>query len=159
MELKRTTETSLSVLISIDKGKDFPDVYDKRDGFNFKIVNFPQMCSNIPSKPAYEMYISKLSRICSTYLWFLKLRLKGFISVTCTSNYHITVISKRANHWSTITYRIGNYIYLNEPYSGATWNPQILGMMLYHNSGLYSVHDCSFQLWPSILAVLQHTRP
>ena len=28
-------------------------VYDKRDSFNFKIVNFPFMSSNIPSGPAY----------------------------------------------------------------------------------------------------------
>ena len=78
LELKRTTESStslsyLDVLVSIDKGKYSTDVYDKRDGFNFNIVNFPHMCSNIPSKPAYGVYISQLvriGRICSTYLQF-----------------------------------------------------------------------------------------
>ena len=33
-------------------------LYDKRDDFNFSIVNFPHMCSNIPSGPAYGVYIS-----------------------------------------------------------------------------------------------------
>ena len=49
------------------------DVYDKRDGFNFNIVKFPHMCSNIPSKLAYGVYISQLvriGRICSIYLKF-----------------------------------------------------------------------------------------
>ena len=45
-------------------------VFDKRDGFNFHIVNFPYMDSNIPSKPAYGVYISQLVRIgciCDDY--------------------------------------------------------------------------------------------
>jgi len=36
--------------------------YDKRDDFNFPIVNFPFMCSNIPAAPAYGVYISELIR-------------------------------------------------------------------------------------------------
>ena len=34
-----------------------------RDSFNFSIVNFPYLSSNIPSKPAYGVYISQLVRI------------------------------------------------------------------------------------------------
>ena len=48
-------------------------MYDKRDDFGFNIVNFPHLCGNIPSKPAYGVYISQLvgiGRICSTYLQF-----------------------------------------------------------------------------------------
>ena len=37
-------------------------VYDKRDDFNFPIVNFPFLSSNIPAAPAYEVYISQLIR-------------------------------------------------------------------------------------------------
>ena len=43
--------------------------------YNFKIVNFPYMSSNIPSGPAYGIYISQLVRIgwiCSTYEEFVK---------------------------------------------------------------------------------------
>ena len=46
---------------------------DKRDDFNFNIVNCPHICGNILSKPAYGVYISRLlciGRICSTYLQF-----------------------------------------------------------------------------------------
>ena len=62
--LKKTTESSsmvsyLDVYITILEGKYVTSVYDKRDDFNFKIVNFPFMDSNIPAKPAYGvLYIS-----------------------------------------------------------------------------------------------------
>ena len=47
----------------------------KRDDFNFKIINFPSMCSNIPASPAYGVYISQLIhyvRVSSNYSDFLK---------------------------------------------------------------------------------------
>jgi len=50
-------------------------IYDKRDDFNFKIINFPNMCSNIPASPAYGIYISQLiryARASSNYSDFLK---------------------------------------------------------------------------------------
>jgi hypothetical protein len=34
-------------------------LYDKRDDFNFPIVNFPFVCSNIPAAPAYGVYLSQ----------------------------------------------------------------------------------------------------
>jgi hypothetical protein len=37
-------------------------IYDERDDFNFKIIHFPNMCSNIPASPAYGVYISQLIR-------------------------------------------------------------------------------------------------
>jgi len=37
-------------------------LYDKRDDFNFPIVNFPFICSNIQAAPAYGVYISQLIR-------------------------------------------------------------------------------------------------
>ena len=46
-----------------------------RDDFNFKIINFPNMCSNIPASPAYGVYISQLiryARASSNYSDFLK---------------------------------------------------------------------------------------
>jgi hypothetical protein len=37
-------------------------LYDKGEGIQFPIVNFPFICSNIPAAPAYGVYISKLIR-------------------------------------------------------------------------------------------------
>ena len=58
-----------------DSGQLSTKIYDKRDDFNFKIINFPNMCSNIPASPAYGVYISKLIRFASAssnYFDFLK---------------------------------------------------------------------------------------
>jgi hypothetical protein len=58
-----------------DSGQLSTKIYDKRDDFNFKITNFPNMCSNIPASPAYGVYISQLiryARASSNYSDFLK---------------------------------------------------------------------------------------
>jgi hypothetical protein len=44
------------------KNKSARRIYDKRDDFNFKIINFSNMHSNIPASPAYGVYISQLIR-------------------------------------------------------------------------------------------------
>ena len=36
-----------------DSGQLSTKIYDKGDDFNFKIINFPNICSNIPVSPAY----------------------------------------------------------------------------------------------------------
>ena len=35
-------------------------LYDKRDDYNFEIVNYPFLDSNIPEGPAYGVYVSRL---------------------------------------------------------------------------------------------------
>ena len=48
--------------------------YDKRDDFNFHITNFPFLSSNIPSSPAYGVFISQLiryARASSSYECFI----------------------------------------------------------------------------------------
>ena len=76
LEIKETTESNtsasyLDILLSIsDNGHLNTSLYDKRDDFNFNITNFPFMCSNIPSSPAYGVFISQLiryARACSKY--------------------------------------------------------------------------------------------
>ena len=50
-------------------------MYDKRDDFNFPIVNFPFLCSNILAAPAYGVYVSQLvrySRASSKYVEFIE---------------------------------------------------------------------------------------
>ena len=66
-------------------------IYDKRDDFAFRIVNFPHMDSNIPTNSAYGVYISQLvryARICTSKVDFmnrlrglsLRLRQQGFLT-------------------------------------------------------------------------------
>jgi hypothetical protein len=72
-------------------------LYDKRYDFNFPIVNFPFICSNIPAAPAYGVYLSQLirySRACGSYQDFLdrelllarKLLNQGFLLVKLKSS-------------------------------------------------------------------------
>ena len=78
----KTGDTTIPFRISI---------YDKRDDFTFRIVNFPHMDSNIPANPAYGVYISQLvryARICTSKVDFmnrlrglsLRLRQQGFLT-------------------------------------------------------------------------------
>ena len=63
----------LLALITIEHRKYSTTLYDKKDNFHFDIVNFLNMSCNIPSKPAYGVYISQLvriGRICSSYEQF-----------------------------------------------------------------------------------------
>ena len=75
-EIKDTTDTDrsasyLDLHLEFDsEGRLRTKLYDKRDDFNFPIVNFPFICSNIPAEPAYGVYISqkiRYSRACGSY--------------------------------------------------------------------------------------------
>ena len=46
----------------VDKYIYIVKLYDKRDDFNFDIVNFPFLSSNIPQSPAYGVFVSQLIR-------------------------------------------------------------------------------------------------
>ena len=81
LEMKETTDTASSAsfldlyLEFDDSGQLSTKIYDKRDDFYFKIINFPTMCSNIPASPPYGVYISQLiryARASSNYSDFLK---------------------------------------------------------------------------------------
>ena len=103
LEIKDTTDTDrsasyLDLHLEIDsEGRVRTKLYDKRDGFNFPIVNFPFICINIPAAPAYGVYISQLirySRACGSYQDFLdrgllltkKLLNQGFLIVKLKSS-------------------------------------------------------------------------
>jgi hypothetical protein len=101
LSLKYTTDTDrfasyLDLHLEIDsEGWLRTKLYDKRDDFNFPIVNFP--FSNIPAAPAYGVYICQLirySRACGSYHDFLdrgflltrKLLNQGFLLVKLKSS-------------------------------------------------------------------------
>ena len=80
LEIKETTETAASFsyldwYLYTDNGKHTTRLYDKRNDFNFPIVNFPFLSRNIPSAPAYGVYVSQLiryARTCSNYQDFME---------------------------------------------------------------------------------------
>jgi hypothetical protein len=104
LEIKDTTDKDMSasyldLYLEIDsEGRLRTKLYDKRDYFNFPIVKFPFICSNIPAAPAYGVYISHLirySRACGSYHDFLdrgllltrKLLIQGFLLAKLKSSF------------------------------------------------------------------------
>jgi hypothetical protein len=79
LEIKETTDTAsfasyLDLYLEFDdSGQLTTKIYDKRDDFNFKIINFLNMCSNIPASPAYNpsfIIVSADSEYFSTRSWY-----------------------------------------------------------------------------------------
>ena len=77
-ELSITKETQsdkaasyLDLFITISDNKFHTKLYDKRDSFGFTIINYPHpVTSNIPEKPAYGVYASRIisfARACDHY--------------------------------------------------------------------------------------------
>ena len=102
IEIKDTTDTArYASYLDLHMQHDLrlrKKLYDKRDDFNFPIVNFPFICSNIPAAPAYGVYISQLiqySRACGSYhdfldrwlLLIMKLENQGFLVVKLKSSF------------------------------------------------------------------------
>ena len=52
----------LDLNLSITNGTVSSKIYDKRDDFNFEIVNFPFLDGDVPRSLSYGVYISQLNR-------------------------------------------------------------------------------------------------
>ena len=64
-----TSAAFLDLDLSIENGVVQSKIYDKRDDFNFKIVNFPHLDGDVPKATSYGVYISQLirfARACSS---------------------------------------------------------------------------------------------
>ena len=63
-----TESPFLDLHLSISNGFVSSKIYDKRDDFDFDIVNFPFLDGDVPRRPSYGVYISQLirfARVCS----------------------------------------------------------------------------------------------
>ena len=72
---KQGNTTNLSFMENekreIRQGKFVTEVYDKSDNFNFNIVNYPLMCSNIPARHTISQFIG-INSICDNLNTFVK---------------------------------------------------------------------------------------
>ena len=73
----------LDCYLYIGSGDLITRLYDKRDDFNFSIVNFPFLCSSIPSAPAYGVYVSQLIRYARAF------KLSGLHGAWESSHYRV----------------------------------------------------------------------
>ena len=68
----------LDLNLSITNGIVSSKIYDKRDDFNFEIINFPFLDIDVPRSPSYGVYISQLirfARVCSNVNDFNNIKL------------------------------------------------------------------------------------
>ena len=103
LELKETTESEtccsyLDLFLYKDvDGMLKSKLYDKRDDFNFHIVNYPFLDSNIPKNPAYGVYVSRLvcfARACSDIDDFTS-RHDNLVLKLLSQGYKIKVLRKQ----------------------------------------------------------------
>ena len=57
----------LDLNLSITNGMVSSKIYDKRDDFNFEIVNFPFLDGDVPRSHSYGIYISQLIRFARVF--------------------------------------------------------------------------------------------
>ena len=88
----------MDLLITIKDDKFHTKLYDKRDDFNFKIVNYPHpVASNIPEKPAYGVYASRIicfARACDHYPDFSE-RHKALCETLLKQGYKYSLLCKQ----------------------------------------------------------------
>ena len=70
MVLKKTNISSsvvnfLDCTISVYHGKFAFKLFDKRDEFNFNVINYPYACGNVPKAPTHGIFVSQLIRFCN----------------------------------------------------------------------------------------------
>ena len=94
LEIKETTESTnsasyLDLYLQVGSNGLHTKLYDKRDDFDFEIINYPHLSSNIPTSPAYGVYVSQLlryCRACDSYNHF-KVRHKSLASKLVSQGY------------------------------------------------------------------------
>ena len=96
----------LDLQLKVNTGKININVYDKRDDFNFKIVNYPFLDGDIPISPSYGVFISQLvrfARICSSVNDF-RARSKLMTTKLLNQGFRYHKLRKTFNkHYSLIT--------------------------------------------------------
>ena len=125
LEIKDTTESTasasyLDLLLSIGRdGQLHTTIYDKRDDFNFHVTNFPFLRSNIPSSPAYGVFISQLIRYvraCSSYECFI-LRARRLSSKLLKQGYLVERLKSSFRKFMVDT----EILFSNMKYSSHKW--------------------------------------
>lgn len=104
----------LSLILLQDHQINFT-VFDKRDNFDFAIINFPFSSSNIPMQILYAVYISQLYRFarCCSSLNFFKERHKLLVSKLLNQGYNKSKLQSTFNKFISKTKHCTNYLPIN----------------------------------------------
>ena len=91
-----TSTHFLDLLLKIANGFLSSSVYDKRDIFNFPVVNFPFLCGNIPNRSSYGVFLGELvryARAC-TFIDDFKCKTKKTICKLLKQNFTIKMFKR-----------------------------------------------------------------
>ncbi len=89
--------TFLDLTISIYRGKFYIKLYDKRNDYNFEVINYPFLDGNIPKGQSYGIFISqlvRLARINSSFNGFLS-DCKNLVRKLERQSFNIAALRKR----------------------------------------------------------------
>ena len=131
-------------------------LHDKLDDFNFHITNFPFLRSNIPSSPAYGVFISQLIRYakaCSSYECFIlravrlssKLLGQGYVMERLKSSLK-TFYGRYGDLIKHYEVSLSQMLYVILGHNHVQWHPQLIrhytNLRTYYRTGLY------YPFWP-----------
>ena len=123
--------------------------YDKRDDFDFDIVNFPFLDGDVPRRTSYGVYISQLirfARVCNHVTDF-NARNKCLTAKLLQQGYRYHKLRKTFSkfyrrHYELISkYNVGLKTLLSEGLS----EPEFYGDLVYKFKKLKGINDFSFQ--------------
>ena len=124
-------------------------IYDKRDDFDFDIVNFPFLDGDVPRRASYGVYISQLirfARVCNHVTDF-NARNKSLTAKLLQQGYRYHKLRKTFSkfyrrHYELISkYNVGLKTLLSEGLS----EPEFYGDLVYKFKKLIGSNDFSFQ--------------
>ena len=70
----------LDLHLSISNGFVSSKIYDKRNDFDFDIVDFPFLDGDVPRRPSYGVYISQLIKFARVYTAVMLMTLRLVIN-------------------------------------------------------------------------------
>ena len=97
-------------------------LYNKRDDFNFPIVNFPFICSNSPAAPVYGVKLYLSVDMVFQSLWFLSGVFDGVLLLTMKLRNQGFPVVKLSHHFKRFTVAIMNWFTVTEYLSQMTTN-------------------------------------
>ena len=139
----------LDLHLSVANGFVSSKTYDKRDDFDFDIVNFPFLNGDVPRRASYGVYISQLirfARVCNHVTDF-NARNKCLTAKLLQQGYRYHKLRKNFSkfyrrHYELISkYNVGLKTLLNEGLS----EPEFYGDLVYKFNKLIGSSDFSFQ--------------
>ena len=138
----------LDLHLSVSNGFVSSKIYDKRDDFDFDIVNFPFLDGDVPRRASYGVYSSQLirfARVCNHVTDF-NARNKYLTAKLLQQGYRYHKLRKTFSKFYRRHYElISKYNGLKTLLSEGLSEPEFYGDLVYKFKKLKGINDFSFQ--------------